>query len=172
MWPALVFCYRNVLQNSLLYIEMLLTFTVIYAEITVEAMSETVLNDEELKKAILDYVETHRDQTPILLAKVGAHVTRSEGIKLPQKFKLKHFIAQHLKGEIDLIESHTDKTYCAVTISTQPMTLDSDKAIFVSSGPHTRSEEDTLYDILLRNLSPSELKYVSIPLNILSKRIK
>lgn len=137
-----------------------------------EAITETDLNVEELKKAILDYLEAHRDQTPVLLAKVGAHVVRSEGIKLPQKFKLKHFIAQHLKGEVDLIESHTDKTYCAVTISAQPMTLGADKNIFISSGPHTRSEEDTLYDILLRNLSPSELKYVSIPLNILSKRIK
>lgn len=148
------------------------TFPVIDAEVIVEAMSETELNVEQLKKAILAYLEVHKDQDPILLAKVGGHITRSEGIKLPQKFKLKHFIARHLKGEVDLIESHTDKTYCAVRISAQTMTLDADKSIFISSGPHTRSEEETLYSILLRNLSPSELKYVSIPLNILSKRIK
>ena len=125
------------------------------------------VDNEVLKTKIIDFLNSQQPlDKPVLLAKVGSHLRRTLSEKLPITFKLKNFIHENLKGKVDIIESTLDKTYCAVKISNYELALDKDQEIV---DKNTRTQE-TL-DFLLRNLSQHEMKYVSIPLNILNKKV-
>ena len=126
------------------------------------------VDNEVLKTKIIDFLNSQQPlDKPVLLAKVGSHLRRTLREKLPITFKLKNFIHENLKGKVDIIESTLDKTYCAVKISNYELALDKDQEIV---DKNTRTQE-TLFDFLLRNLSQHEMKYVSIPLNILNKKV-
>ncbi|AQU98778.1 TPA: hypothetical protein MFB66_005189 [Klebsiella pneumoniae] len=126
------------------------------------------VDNEVLKTKIIDFLNSQQPlDKPVLLAKVGSHLRRTLSEKLPITFKLKNFIHENLKGKVDIIESTLDKTYCAVKISNYELALDKDQEIV---DKNTRTQE-TLFDFLLRNLSQHEMKYVSIPLNILNKKV-
>lgn len=126
------------------------------------------VDNEVLKTKIIDFLNSQQPlDKPVLLAKVGSHLRRTLSEKLPITFKLKNFIHENLKDKVDIIESTLDKTYCAVKISNYELALDKDQEIV---DKNTRTQE-TLFDFLLRNLSQHEMKYVSIPLNILNKKV-
>ena len=126
------------------------------------------VDNEVLKTKIIDFLNSQQPlDKPVLLAKVGSHLRRTLSEKLPITFKLKNFIHENLKGKVDIIESTLDKTYCAVKISNYELALDKDQEIV---DKNTRTQE-TLFDFLLRNHSQHEMKYVSIPLNILNKKV-
>ncbi|HCT7898515.1 TPA: hypothetical protein OT849_002524 [Enterobacter cloacae] len=126
------------------------------------------VDNDVLKSKIIDFLNSQQpSDKPVLLAKVGSHLRRTLSEKLPVTFKLKNFIHDNLNGKVDIIESNIDKTYCAVKISNHEFEMDKDKEIV---DKNNRTQE-TLFEFLLRNLSQHEMKYVSIPMNILSKKI-